>query len=316
MSTPAFTVLLPVNRPPAMLPYAIESVLAQERRDFELFVICDGAPPETAEIARSYAVNDPRIDVFEHPKGERHGEAYRDHALRRARGEFICQIGDDDLWFPNHLEEIAKLLDHCDFGHLPQLEVAPNGMMKIAPGDLADASLRQRMLTERFNFFGPTVAGYRIEAYRALSVGWSPAPPDLPTDLFMWRKFLAQEGLRFATRFALTSVKFVAAARRNWPLEQRRREVATWSARLSNDVDRDLIAQSALCSLSQSAHENRARISALESRLRQADAKLAAMAQQSDKLSRKLGKMRWSWSWRLTRPFRKVARRIGRLGLG
>ena len=292
-----------------MLPYAIESVLAQERRDFELFVICDGAPPETAEIARSYAVNDPRVQVFEHPKGERHGEAYRDQALQRARGKFICQIGDDDLWFPNHLEEISRLLNHCDFGNLPQLEVTPNGMMEIGPGDLAEARIRQLMLTERFNFFGPTVAGYRIEAYRALPIGWSPAPPDLPTDLFMWRKFLAQDGLRFASRFALTSLKFVAAARKKWPLEQRRREVATWSARLSNDVDRDLIAQSALCSLSQSALENRARISALESQLRQA-------AHQSDILSRKLGKMRRSWSWRLTRPFRKLARRIGRLGLG
>jgi hypothetical protein len=34
MTDPAFTILLPVHRPPAMLPLAINSVLAQRRRDF------------------------------------------------------------------------------------------------------------------------------------------------------------------------------------------------------------------------------------------------------------------------------------------
>ncbi len=44
MTSPLFTVLLPVIRPPALLPYAIESVLAQSERDFVLCVIGDGPP--------------------------------------------------------------------------------------------------------------------------------------------------------------------------------------------------------------------------------------------------------------------------------
>lgn len=323
MTDPVFTILLPVHRPPAMLPYAIASVLAQQRGDLELLVVCDGTPPETAEVARRHAADDPRIQVFEHPKGERHGEAYRDLALRQARGQFICQLGDDDLWFPNHLDEIARLLDDFDFGNLPQLEVAANGMVAILPGNLADAGLRRKMLAERFNFFGPTVAGYRIEAYRALPVGWTPAPLDLPTDLFMWRKFLVQDALRFGSRIAVTALKFTAHHRKDWSLEQRRSEVAAWSARLSDPAERDGIAQTALCRLSQSAfdlataqnkkaRESGARIAALESQLRQANTKLAAIANRSDELSRKLEKTRKSWSWRLTRPFRKLARRLAR----
>jgi hypothetical protein len=328
MSTPAFTVLLPVNRPPAMLPYAIESVLMQDRRDFELMVICDGAPPETAACARDLAERDSRIQVFAHPKGERHGEVYRDQVLRQARGRFVCQIGDDDLWLPDHLDEMSKLLDQVDFGNLPQVEVMPDGTLEILPGTLADARLRGTMLTERFNFFGPTVAGYRIEAYRALPVGWSPAPRGIPTDLFMWRKFLAHHDLRFGSRIAVTALKFSADARKDWSLEQRRSEVAAWAARLSDPAACDLIAQSALSRLSQSARALAGRNEALETaahaikgQFRQAQSELLAREVQlrqalgasedrSDKLSRKLYKTRGSWSWRLTRPFRKLARRI------
>ena len=50
MTAPTFTILLPVNRPPALLKYAVRSVQAQERQDFELFIICDGAPPENGRL--------------------------------------------------------------------------------------------------------------------------------------------------------------------------------------------------------------------------------------------------------------------------
>src|SRR5258706_16399884 len=90
-----FAGLLRVHRPPALLPYAIASVLAQEREDFELLVVCDGAPPATVEYAREAAARDRRIRVNAHPKGERNGEAWRHQALEQARGTYVCQIADD-----------------------------------------------------------------------------------------------------------------------------------------------------------------------------------------------------------------------------
>jgi glycosyltransferase involved in cell wall biosynthesis len=389
MTDPAFTILLPVNRPPALLPYAIASVLAQERRDFELFVICDGAPPETAEVARRHAAEDPRIRVFEHPKGERHGEIYRDQALREARGEFVCQLGDDDLWLPNHLSEMAALLEQCDFGNLAQVEIRPDDRLELLAGNLADSETRQAIMSEPCNFFGPTATGYRLTAYRTLPIGWSPAPLDVATDLFMWRKFLAREGLRFGSRVIVTSVKFSAQYRRDWSLDQRRAEIADWAAQLSRPAERSLIAQRALLRLSHSvfilerhvafmgrgakdkeariadledqlrrtdqtakdqasrianledqlraidkaakdeatriaylehrlwimdkaATDTSARTAELEDRLRQSRAALRDSTRRSDELYGKLEAMRRSWSWRWTRPFRKLARRIAR----
>lgn len=306
MTDPVFTVLLPIHRPPAMLPFAIESVLAQERQDFELFVICDGAPPEAAEVARRYAASDPRIQVFEHPKGERHGEAYRHQALRHARGAYVCQLGDDDLWLPNHLRDMASLLQEFDFGNLPHLEVRPDGKLVLLPGNLADPATRLKMLNEPFNFFGPTACGYRLQAYRALPVGWSPAPVNLATDLFMWRKFLARDDLRFGTLLVVSSIKFTAGTRSGWSLEQRREEIARWARRLAEPGERTLIERKALLSLSQSALSVRLRVQSL----RRDKKELLRLGRKAEKLSRKLESMRRSWSWRLTFPFRLLARML------
>jgi glycosyltransferase involved in cell wall biosynthesis len=238
MSDVAFTILLPVHRPPALLLYAIASVQAQEREDFELFVICDGAPSETAALARERAACDPRIRVFEHPKGERNGEAYRHQALQKARGQYVCQIADDDLWLPNHLTEMAILLRSVDFGHISMVWVTPDEKLHVDRRDLSDRATRQRMLAENWNFFGPTTAGYRLSAYRGLPEGWSPAPREIASDLFMWRKFLARPELRVGTRYAITSAHFATPHRQDWSIAQREAESRRWAQRLADPASR------------------------------------------------------------------------------
>ncbi len=103
MSGPLFTVLLPVLRPPDLLPFAIETVLAQTLSDFELCVVCDGAPSETADCARQYGERDPRVKVFAFEKGERHGEAHRHTVLEQSSARYVTHMSDDDLWFPDYL---------------------------------------------------------------------------------------------------------------------------------------------------------------------------------------------------------------------
>ncbi len=234
-----FTVLLPVLRPPALMPFAIQSVLAQTEMDFELCIICDGAPAETVAAARRAARHDPRIQVFPFPKGERHGEAWRAAVLDGSRSDHVAQLGDDDLWLPNHLERLAAGLRQRDFVSMPQIRVHRDGQYSVpAFGDLAEPRTRNRMLYNRWNFFGPTEAGYRMDAYRRLVVGWSPAPEDLPSDLFMWRKFLATPGLRYRTATAVTSLKFGAQDWDALPLEDRAAAIGVMADRLRTAAGR------------------------------------------------------------------------------
>lgn len=243
---PTFTILAPVNRPPDLLPFAIRSVLAQTRQDFEVLIICDGAPEATADAARAFEAQDLRIRAFVHPKGERHGEAYRHQALQVARGRIVCQIGDDDLWFPDHLETIETFMATVDFGATLPMFLQADGTPRLHFADFADPTVRRQMSEGQGNAFGPTPAAYRLETYRSLPVGWSPAPAGMWTDLFMWRKFLALPGIRCATHLTPTTLTFPQALRRDWSLERRREEIAAIAPRIAAPGYRDQLYREAL----------------------------------------------------------------------
>ena len=229
MQPARFTVLLCVHRLPELLPFAVRSVLRQSHGNFELFVVCDGAP-EAAACARALAAQDRRIRVFDFEKGERNGERHRHAVLAEATGDLVAHLGYDDLWFPDHLKELAALLAEVEFGHLGMMAMAPDGSPLYFRGGLGDASVRQRMLSEKWNCFGPTVAGYRLSTYRRLPEGWAPAPPDIWSDLHMWRKFLALEGISVGSRSSIQALCLHNSLRQHMTPEQRLQETTRWMA--------------------------------------------------------------------------------------
>lgn len=240
-----WTILLPVFRPPYFLPNAIESVLAQTVSEFELFVIGDGAPPETIECAREFARRDPRVTVFPCLKGQRQGEAHLHTALTNATGNFVAYLEDDDLWFPNHLEELEKLLLTVDFGHTIHVTGHPDGHVDSLPSDLGNPAFRQRFLDDLFNRFGHSFCGHRLDAYRRLPEGWAPAPVGMYNDLYMWRKFLRVNESNFGTRMVITAVALPSYLREDMSLEERAREAGVWMSRIADEHERANIVEAA-----------------------------------------------------------------------
>lgn len=321
---PLFTVLLPVNRPPALLPYAIESVLRQTETRFELFVISDGAPWATGECADAFAERDNRIRVFRFPKGERHGEVHRHTALEAASGRFVAQIGDDDLWFPDCLDELAALLADVDFGNLLQAELSPMGNIRVHIGDLGDPEVRARMCEKKWNFFGPTCAAYRLAAYRQLPVGWSAAPVGLWTDLHMWRKFLVMPGLNFGTRMSIQGIKLPQGARRNMTLEARAAEMKIAAAMCADSKERAKFHAAAIRALFTELRQEQLRkvrdaVAMAESQraeFERAREELAAAIEvqriELENAKAAIAATEASRSWKITKPQRWIARAFAR----
>jgi len=118
---PKTSIILPCYNVESFLPRAIESVLNQSSKDFELLVIIDGSPDNSKQIAEEYALKDTRIKVFEKENGGLSDA--RNYGLSRAKGEFIYFMDSDDWIEPGLLEDNLKIieqenLDFVIFGYI------------------------------------------------------------------------------------------------------------------------------------------------------------------------------------------------------
>ena len=88
--------------------YAVESVLAQTYKDYELLVVNDCSADNTEAIVKSYAEKDSRVKLISTP--ENLGVSLtRLEGLKRARGEWIAILDSDDAWMPEKLEKQIAL---------------------------------------------------------------------------------------------------------------------------------------------------------------------------------------------------------------
>ncbi|MEO8453665.1 MAG: glycosyltransferase family 2 protein [Sphingomicrobium sp.] len=92
---------------------AIESVLVQDYRDFELLLVDDGSTDAGSETAQSFAEREPeRIRYLHHPGRENRGmSASRNLGIHEATGEIIAFIDADDRWKSNKLGEQIEIFD-------------------------------------------------------------------------------------------------------------------------------------------------------------------------------------------------------------
>ena len=92
---------------------AIDSVLVQTYKCWELLLIDDGSTDNSTEIARRYVAEYPeKINCLEHPNHQNLGmSASRNLGIRNAKGEYIVFLDSDDYWLPNRLETHLGVLD-------------------------------------------------------------------------------------------------------------------------------------------------------------------------------------------------------------
>jgi len=96
---PAVSVIIPTYNRACMVVEAVESVLKQTFRDFELLVIDDGSTDGTAECLAPF---ENRLRYIYQPN--RGISAARNRGIREAQGEFLAFLDSDDLWLRRKLE--------------------------------------------------------------------------------------------------------------------------------------------------------------------------------------------------------------------
>lgn len=123
---------------------AVESVLTQTYRDFEIIVIDDGSTDDTRE--RLSRFQQQIIYIYQE---NRERSAARNHGIRVAQGEYVAFLDADDYWLPDKLEKQISVLEND-----PDL-AAVNCWMKPFYGDemlpdIAGAAFDRRNIHNAF----------------------------------------------------------------------------------------------------------------------------------------------------------------------
>ncbi len=109
MEHPLVSIGLPVYNGAHRMRVAVDSLLAQTYRHFELIISDDGSTDETAQICREYAARDTRVRSIRQEKNKGHLENIY-FVLHAARGEFFMLAADDDRWHERFLEDALETL--------------------------------------------------------------------------------------------------------------------------------------------------------------------------------------------------------------
>jgi glycosyltransferase involved in cell wall biosynthesis len=90
------SVIIPCYNRADIVRYTLDSVLAQNYRNFEAIVVDDGSTDNTRSVVAGYT--DPRIQYVYRENGGL--SAARNSGLNAARGEFVAFLDSDDGWHP------------------------------------------------------------------------------------------------------------------------------------------------------------------------------------------------------------------------
>lgn len=131
---PAVSVVIPTYNRWPMIREAVESVLAQSFRDFELIVVDDGSSDGTAAKLEALG-RDVRIIV----QSRRGVSAARNEGAREARGRYLAFLDSDDLWLP---EKLA--VQYAFMGAHPEIQICQTEEVWIRYGVRVNPKAKHR----------------------------------------------------------------------------------------------------------------------------------------------------------------------------
>lgn len=251
MSKTTFTIVLPTtgNRG-ALLPYSIGSIQNQTIQDFEIFIIGDGLADETKEKISGMMAKDSRIRLFDHPKHERRGEPYRHQALQQADSDFVCYLCDRDMMLPDHLETLQKLLQTYNFVSTTFVSVKEDQSLilnqYVTYYGAASNHEAERVKKGKISLSN---VGHTLELYHQLPHGWRTTPQNYPTDIYMWKQFMAYSGCNAFSSYEPTIMYF---KRGNFPgasVAEREKDLALWVNKIKEQDEIEKIKGRALGNL-------------------------------------------------------------------
>lgn len=100
------SVVIPSYNAAKYVVVAVESVLAQTYRDFEILVVDDGSTDDTREVLRKYGA---AVQYLYKTNGG--VSSARNYGIEKARGKYVAFLDADDVWLPEKLEKQMAVME-------------------------------------------------------------------------------------------------------------------------------------------------------------------------------------------------------------
>ncbi|MCP3980400.1 MAG: glycosyltransferase [bacterium] len=230
MLTPRISVIMPVFNARDHVSQALDSVLSQTCRDFEVVLIDDGSTDGGGEILRGYAERDERIRLFVQQNRGLIETLNRGFAL--ARGEFLARMDADDVSLPERFaRQLDYLTEHTDVAGLgcALQYMSDDGLLPRTLRHPTEPEEVRREMLQHSALAHPTVmlraaavselGGYRAafrhaedyDLWLRLAERWDLA--NLPDVLLHYRLHAGQVSMKHIDQQVLSSIGARAAAR-------------------------------------------------------------------------------------------------------
>lgn len=154
---PKVSVILPVFNQERYVKEAVNSIIRQSFRDFELIIVDDGSTDDSFKIISR--IKDPRIKIIRNKKNIGLTKSLN-KALKVAKGEFLARMDGDDIAYPDRLylelEAFKKNKNLYLVGSQADLIDKNGGMLKTTNIPTSYRSIKK--VAVRYNpFIHPTI---------------------------------------------------------------------------------------------------------------------------------------------------------------
>ena len=180
------SIILPTFNRAHILPKAINSVLNQSFKDFELLIIDDGSTDGTEEIVKGF--NDKRIKYFKN-KENLGIQKSLNIGLKMAQGKYIARIDDDVEWVDkDKLKRQVEFLDNNPDYFLVGTQAILERKKVVIHTNFpeTDAAIREKLLFKNC-FFHPSVVFLKEAALKVGGYDETPASCHVE-DYDLWLK--------------------------------------------------------------------------------------------------------------------------------
>lgn len=104
-----FSIIMPAYNADRYIKKAIESVINQIYKNWELIIIDDGSTDNTVNIIKNYVSSDNRIKLFRNPK--KGAGAARNYGISKSKGKYLAFIDSDDSYSSNFISSANELIE-------------------------------------------------------------------------------------------------------------------------------------------------------------------------------------------------------------